>query len=273
VLHILAHLETTAHLPSSLYDPGYVALARRHLGDPAERALGADIEALSTHLVSHEGLIAIQPLLRLHPSLAAGLRGSQRSLLELDDDPGTNRAVRDALVEKAPLCAELLRCAALLEAETFVRWPLPDLTDVARRIRDALPAFWGVSPQLRCLPIRTFLALGMRGRAWPDEIWVGIPVESGEPSLEHVLWQAAHEATVLEVAQRTPLGERHIERLAVALMSQRATRSNMRPSYEQWLRNFDATVRDWANGTALSETDRQWLDGVALDPFEGTPER
>src|SRR5512145_905009 len=188
VLHVLAHLETTAHLASSLYDPGYVALARRHLGDPAARALGEDLEALSTHLVSHEGLIAIQPLLLLHPSLQAGLHGSRRSLAELDDDSGTNRAARDALLEQAPVEAELLRCAALLEAETFVRWPLPDLTAVSRRIRDALPAFGWVAPRIRRLPIRTLRALGMRGRAWPDEIWVGIPVESGEPSLEHVLW-------------------------------------------------------------------------------------
>ena len=149
VLHVLAHLESTARLPSSVCSEAYLSAARQHVGPVRERALGADIPVLAAHLTTHERLSAVQLLIRLHPTMAAARRSAHLPLGSLEDESETNTEVRDLLLGACPVAAELVRCAALLEADGFSAWPLPDRGELQDRLEQALPTLWPVAPRLR----------------------------------------------------------------------------------------------------------------------------
>jgi hypothetical protein len=265
VLHVLAHLSHTAPLPASLYHADYLQEAERHLGSIFDRALGDDIAALTSQLTTHEQLTAVQLVARLHPSIAAARRTEQRALYALVDDGDADLVVRDYLVARCPVAAELLRCAALLELSHFLEWPLPNLELAQEKLERVLPVFCSVAPELRRRPIRMLRTLGQRGRAWSDAIWVGIPVECGSPSWGHVLWQACHEATVLEVAdragdERRSISERDVERLAVALLARRAAKARMRSGHDSWLSRMTPETRLWTDAQSLSRRECEWLE-------------
>jgi hypothetical protein len=285
VLHVLAHLECTAHLPSSLYDPHYVVQARRQLGPPEARALDRDLAILAEMLDTHERLSQVQQLVLLHQSLESALEASTLELASLGARSGADLQLRDRLLRDCPVAAELLRCAALLEAETFVQWPLPERDPIQSQLDRAMPDFWSVAPWLRRVRVRPLRVLGYRGRAFPDEIWVGIPArdmspalvhdsphEAKRPSLAHVSCQAAHEATVLEVAQRATadhvnISEREVEQVAVALLSRRAQSSKLASIHVEWLQTWAPEVQAWASGEGLSAALVEWLQHLIDTPF------
>jgi hypothetical protein len=139
-----------------------------------------------------------------------------------------------------------------------------------------LPGLYPVAPRLRSLPVRMLRVLGMRGRLWRDMICVGIPLESGEPTLEHVLWQAAHEATVCEIAERAareqrPLPEREVEQFSVALLARRARRSAAVTGHGRWLGRMAPEVAAWTDPRGLSDEGRNWLEGFPVDALERNP--
>lgn len=264
VLHVLAHLESTAVLPSSLFDAAYLRTAREHLGPAEERDLGRELAPLAELFTNQSALCAVQLVARLHPSLSAALRVARQDLAALDDANATNLGVRTELLTTGAVAAELLRCAALLEADTFLHWPLPDTAILQSRVAAAMPALWPVAPKLRTTRVELLRTLGHRGRAWPDAIWVGIPQDGGEPSLNHVLWQAAHEAVVLEVAERSravgaQLSERGVEQCAVALLARRAEASALSEAHAAWLSRMAPEVRSWAAAESLSSEIQEWL--------------
>jgi hypothetical protein len=265
VLHVLAHLDSTSELPSSLHSEEYSRAAAQHLGPVSKRAIAEDIGLLSSQLTTHEQLIPLQLVARLHPSLAAARRTQHLELTALVADGDSDLTIRDYLLTECPVPAELLRCAALLEAPHFANWPLPDLTTRQQKLERVLPVFWVVAPWLRYLQVCMLRVLGLRGRAWPDAIWIGIPDNGQRPSWGHVLWQACHEATVLEVADRayrnqSELGERSVERLAVALLSRRAANARLRSGHTSWLSRVSLPAREWAEEISLSGKERNWLE-------------
>ncbi len=264
VLHVLAHLEATAELPSSVYSECYVRAARQRLGPVSERELGRDLALLVAQLNRHAELAQVQLLTRLHPTLADARNNAHRELCSLGDASNTNLEIRDTLLATVPIQAELLRCSALLEAEIFERWPLPDQDAFRRALQAPLSGLWSVAPQLRCLSVYGLRVLGRRGRAFPDGIWVGIPDEPEGPSVNHVTWQAAHEATVLEVSvrartERWQLGERQVEHLAVVLMERRARAQGMTEGHGAWLSAMQPGARAWADAAALTDAERTLL--------------
>lgn len=272
VLHVLAHLEATAHLPSSLYDPDYVQAARLQLGPIESRALGQDLTALAPQLVNHELLSQVQLLVRLHPSLASAQGAAAFELCELDDPNESDLGIRDLLLAHCALPAELLRCATLLEAEAFLRWPLPELATIQARLDQGLPAFWSLAPRLRHSRVRPLRVLGYRGRVFSDEIWVGIPNANQGPSLAHVLCQAAHEATVLEVAERARfdrvrLTEREVEHVALALLARRARDGALAFEHGEWLRTLTPKAGEWASGAELPLGLQGWLERLVHTPL------
>jgi len=257
VFHVLAHLEETAHLPSSLFDRAYVAMAEAQLGPASTRALGKDLMALSAQLTNHERLSQVQLLARLHPNMASAVRTVRFDLSSLPADGNTDLRVRDQLLRHCTLEAELLRCAALLEADSFLCWPLPHLETVSAEIEREVQNFLPISPWLSSLRVRPLRVLGHRGRAFGDEIWVGIPTPAAEPSLAHVLCQAAHEATVVEVDARShanhrTFSERELEQIAVALFARRASSSSLAGYHRDWLSRWSPEVQAWAQARGLS---------------------
>jgi hypothetical protein len=78
--------------------------------------------------------------------------------------------------------------------------------------------------------------LYQRGRAWGDELWVGHPAAEVAPSVEHAAWQAAHEATVVEVARELEdLSERDVEGEAVVRLTRRAAEAGEGAGHAAWL--------------------------------------
>ncbi len=276
VLHVLSHLESTAALPSTLFDPAYVAAAREHLGCPERRALGTDLRVLSACLTDHVTLSAVQLVARLHPSLEAAKAAARYELAELPGD-GADLQVRDALLATCAGAAELVRGAALLEAEPFMAWPLPEPSATMQQLAAGLKEFSAAAPLLKTLPVELFRALGSRGRAWPDAIWIGFPSDAEESSHSHVLTQAAHEATVLEVRARAnewgyPLGERAIEQVSVALLARRLRGAPARHHHERWLARMAPEIRAWTSGAGLSPESSRYLDSWVLNGDEGLPD-
>lgn len=270
VLHVLAHLEATAALPSTLYSAVYVQAARSQLGPIEARALGMDVGVLSSQLTTHGELSRVQLLTRLHPCLASALHLAAMPLAEFEMGAHCDLLIRDALLNDCPVAAELLRCAALLEASAFLRWPLPDIVELQAGVSQLLPQYWSIAPLLRTLPVHHLRVLGQRGRAWPDQIWIGIPDINEGPSLSSILWQAAHEATVLEVAARArqapfQLSERAVEQIAVALMARRAKTCTSASGHDKWLSQLSSEVRDWTNPDVLPGEHRHWLDAIAFE--------
>ena len=130
-----------------------------------------------------------------------------------------------------------MRCAAELERQYFealpdidVDWPALELA-LSNKIR--------VSPSLASTKVRVIPPLRLRGRVRGDEIWIGAPGTDG-PSVSHVAWQAAHEATVAELALHASRPERTTERMAVALLAARARRVDQGAEHAEWLAHFAA---------------------------------
>ena len=77
----------------------------------------------------------------------------------------------------------------------------------------------------------------MRGRVYGREIWVGEPGnEPHNPTLEHVMWQAAHEAAAVELGEHAPdLPFPAIEHGSVVLLAVRSERAGRAADHARWL--------------------------------------
>ena len=229
VFHVLAHVRGTAHLPASVYDETYVSFVESHVGPAATRTLAEDAAALTAALPNHETLARGQLVARLFDSIESAM---SHAATDLEDLGGAATTLR--LVARG---AELLRCAALLEADTFAT--LPAATRDLVELNAALEVTQRVSPTLADHKLMLLRPLRLRGRLFHDEIWLGAPDAVLGPSAEHVAWQAAHEASVGEVAcaaHRT--AERGIEHIALVLMTERAADAGLADAHAHWLAHF-----------------------------------
>ena len=86
-------------------------------------------------------------------------------------------------------------------------------------------------------------SLGRRGRLRGREIWIGAPFPGGGPDLDHLAFQAAHEATVGELIalEGAPAGDdRPLEAAALVLLKRRAERVGLGEAHARWLAHFGA---------------------------------
>jgi hypothetical protein len=240
VFHVLAHVEATSALPSSLYDPVYVAFAARHAGAATNRSLADDAAAIGRVVTTHDELARLQWVAYLFDDVADARAVARCDLGELSvQDVADPRALHEST--KMDAVAEALRAAAELEATYHAALPtaVQDPTLGSWLARAAVAA-----PRLETLRVQSLRALGLRGRVVAPAIWVGVPSLDLDVSAEHVALQAAHEATVVEVYERAvandePLGERDIEDAALNLLSERARKTGLAEHHENWLRRCE----------------------------------
>jgi hypothetical protein len=228
VFHVLAHVRGTASLPASAYDRVYVAWAEARLGPASARMLEEDAAVLGTALAAHEALAAVQLLAWLYDDAEHARSDADRELADV-------RAARPQLIE--PLLAagagvEILRCAALLELDEVAR--LGEVTTDAG-FGEALQTLVPVAPRLAHATVVPVRALRLRGRVFDSEIFVGAPSNELRLGAQHAAWQAAHEATVREIAAGGGLSERAVEREALELLRTRAAGAGLAASHERWL--------------------------------------
>jgi hypothetical protein len=231
VFHVLAHLDATT-LPASVHRPEYIRYVETQLGPASNRALGQDVNVLRPLIGTHTRYAQLQLLAWLYPDVQSALADADRDLSELASSPVTH-ALLSALQALGP-AAELLRCAALLEAPHFAELqPLafdPEALQV--ELRQAVRA----APWLRNYPVQRVDSLTRHGRVYGRQIWVGTPHRAVAVEADHVAWQAAHEATVNEVRLKQPSKpEREVEGEAIALLQSQAARAGLQTAHSRWL--------------------------------------
>jgi hypothetical protein len=253
VFHVLAHAAVPAGLPSSLYSPRYVRWCAERLGPSDARELGQDAAALAAQLDSHTTLASVQALAWLFRSPEEALRCADRSLAELCADD-VDRPTLLAHLRGLGAAAELLFCAACLELPGLWRLPAPAL---APELPGALELLIPAAPGLAQARIAAVRPLGFCGRVHRGEIWLGTPLDDGLPGAEHAAMQAAHEATVSELATRTHghLGERDVERGAIVLLAERCRDAGLAELHADW----------YARLTGAPPTERSALPSAVRD--------
>lgn len=233
VFHVLAHVSATAHLAPSLHDPAYVEAARRALGPAEARALGEDARLLGGLLPTFASLAGAQELAWLFRSAE---RAGACAGRDLDDLGADDVDAPDLLPRLAgDPAVEILRAAAELELPLLSRLPpIPvDLAALSRALAEIAPA----APLLARCRVGVVRALGLRGRVRDREIWVGAA------TVAHAAWQAAHEATVAEIAERLraagePFDHDRVEEAAIALLTERAYAAGLSAAHATWLAHF-----------------------------------
>jgi hypothetical protein len=241
VYHVLAHVQGSAHLPASVYDATYVAWAQRHLGPASRRNLGRDLELLARSLSTHESLAAAQLLAFLFADVAQLQRAEACDLALLEEHHMSAPSLRPAVLS-AGVGAELLRAACELELAAHLTLP-PVSLEIGSFSR-AIEAQHAVAPWLRRSAVVPVRSLRLRGRVVRSVIWVGAPESCDGPSLEHVAWQASHEATVMEVSTHFAHRLDHdvLEHTAIVLLARRAERAARAHAHRQWLSHLDGGV-------------------------------
>jgi hypothetical protein len=209
-------------------------LVAEHGGPCGERTLGEDCVALGQLLTDHASLSRAQLTALLYADVEGAMSEADRELERLS----APASLLHALLPLRP-AVELLRCAALLEAPVLTSLPPLAFDEVA--LTAALERVHGASPKLDShvfVPVR---ALRLRGRLFEKEIWHGVPSTALELDATHVAWQAAHEATVAEVAEAAraaALQERGIEHVALVLLAERATAAGLEREHRAWVQHF-----------------------------------
>jgi len=255
VFHVLAHVRGTSSLAASVFDPRYVRWAESALGPARDRTLATDAAALAQLAPSHESLARTQVLAWLFTSLERASAVAVRPLEELEaQEVDAPELLAALLTSAAPV--ELLRCAAELEREAHARLPAIDVDFVG--VERELSRVSSAAPGLSSTRIALVSSLGRRGRVMRGEIWVGAPCAELEVTASHVAWQAAHEATVREVADALRISdqrgsERGVEQAAVVVLAERSRSGGLAAEHETWLAHF---------GANRPETDRRGLTGL-----------
>lgn len=130
-------------------------------------------------------------------------------------------ALSDGLV----VAASLHEPAALRAEEGL------DVPSALAALEDALAPLVAVAPGLAGARVELVPALRLRGRAFEDVLWVGLPSAALGVDVAHAAWQAAHEATVREVTARVRdaehaaagarVGHAELETFALSLLATR----------------------------------------------------
>ena len=237
VFHVLAHVEDTARLASSVFDAEYVAAAAELVGAADSRLLARDARVLAAAAATHEELARLQLLAWVFDDEAHARAHVSRDLADLA--PADARDPSALAAVAADPAAEVLRCAALLEAEHLAR--LPRASRKRGALSDALRVVGRAAPTLAAYRLAAIEPLRLRGRVRGGEIWIGAPEGPFAVSEEHLSWQAAHEATVGEVsAADSGLDERLVEHAAVVLLSERARSRGLADDHRRWFAHFGA---------------------------------
>lgn len=228
VFHVLAHVDVGA-IPASCHDLRWIRFAAERLGPARERKLAEDAAVLATLLGDHDRLAFAQALAWAFASAEEARAAVSRDLSELAGD-----AIRTALA--AGPAAEVLRAAAELELDALEALEAP--SSAAEEMRSALAAVAPAAPHLANCQVSLARPLPVRGRAFGTSIVVGVP---GVPGAEagFCAWQAAHEATVLEIGAG-PFVE--VERRALALLRSRARRAGLAAEHARWLSRIDLSA-------------------------------
>jgi hypothetical protein len=244
VFHVLAHVEATETLPSSVSDEAYRTFVEAHLGPASERALGGDARVLGDVLRDHAELSRVQTLAGVFRDAehAARVRGRDLTMLMAED------VAEPVFLESAKnggAAMEVLRAAAELEAPFHARLP-PVRTDLEAFDR-ALQARAVCAPLLTQFRISCLRSLRLRGRVVPGHIWVGAPGVDPPLTALHAAWQACHEATVAEVgaaAARRGLAivERTVEHAAIVLLTVRAAENGLSADHDTWCATFGSRM-------------------------------
>lgn len=235
VFHVLAHVRASAALPSSVFDPAWIAFAERWMGPAAERPLGEDAAALGALVSEHRELAELQLLAWLFEDPARAAVAATRGLATLGPEDVDAPELLDWAKRAGP-AAELLLIAVGLERPLLSLLPRPELD--WEPIEAGFSEMQRVAPGLAECSIALVRSLRLRGRVRGDAIWVGAPDPAHGLALEHVLWQAAHEASVREVARHSRAEERRIEAMAVVLLAERARREGREGEHAVWLAHF-----------------------------------
>lgn len=232
VFHVLAHVPT--RVAASLWDQEYVRRCAETLGSAAHRPLGEDARVLARLLDDHEVLARVQLLAWLFVEVGRARSVALVDLAALSPDAVDAPELLPAL-RRAGDAVEILRCAVELEAPLLARLPRVkvDVEPVEvelRRVRRAAPA-------LARFTIRLLAPLRRRGRVRGDEIWVGVP--GSGLTIEHVAWQAAHEATVAELSALGDRSEREVEHAALDTLRDRARAVGLEAEHAVWFSHLD----------------------------------
>lgn len=253
VFHVLAHVRGSAGVPASVYDPDWVRFAAAHLGPAESRTLAEDAAALGRLASGHEALSRLQLVAWLFADLERSRAVATRDLAELSADEVDAPELLAPLRQLGP-APELLRAAAELERPFFERLPAPEI-DWARS-EASLAGMLEVAPELGQCTVELVRSLRLRGRVRGARIWVGVPEPALGPTLEHVSWQAAHEATVREVGRHARAAERRVEQMAVVLLAARARRQGRDADHGAWLAHFGANAPE-TEASSLDDAERR----------------
>jgi hypothetical protein len=247
VFHVLAHVPGGA--AASLWEPRYVRWAEARLGPASLRALGDDVRALAALLPDHDALATAQLLAWVFRDPARAERVFDRGLGELEAGHVDDAALLARIRAAAPAVlqgADLLFCAAALEAPSVAR--LPPLHVDQAALSSAVLRLAPLAPALSTVTLGVVRALGWRGRVLRGEICVGAPETLDEgPTLEHVSWQAAHEAVVAEVSRAGAAGHADTEHVAIVLLAERARGAGLGEPHARWLSSLRAPPSERAS--------------------------
>jgi hypothetical protein len=126
--------------------------------------------------------------------------------------------------------AELLWCAIALEDDAHSGLPEMKTHDVV----EAALTLADVAPTIAQFDLGIVRSLRLRGRVRGREIWIGEP--GAGPTLDHVAWQAAHEAAAVELSEHHPmLPFPSIEHGSVVLLAMRSERAGRGAEHAKWL--------------------------------------
>jgi hypothetical protein len=229
VFHVLAHVDV-GRVPASCHDPRWIRWAAERMGPAAQRRLAEDAAVLATTLASHEHLARAQALAWAFPSADAARAVAARDLDALEKNDALSLAL------SAGPGAEVLRAAAELELDAIEALGAPP--DDRAAIARALAAVAAAAPYLARCDVRLARPLPVRGRAFGRAIVVGFPRIAGAEA-DFVAWQAAHEATVLEIG---PGAFEDVERRAIATLRSRARRAGLGDAHARWLAGIDLSA-------------------------------
>lgn len=265
--HVLAHVRRSADLPSSLYDAEWVRFAERRLGSAAARTLAEDADALGRLVTEHEAFARLQLLCWLFRDLERACGAFGRELAELTPAEVDEPELLAPLAALGP-GAELLFLAAALERPYFTELPAAQVDWAAAEA--ALASLLPLAPALGGCSVALLRPLRLRGRVRGSLIWVGAPDAALGLAVEHVAWQAAHEATVREVALAERASERRVEHMAVVLLAERAARQGRAAEHARWLGHFGPNAPD-TRVEALGEAEARAVRALLerQDPVAG----
>jgi hypothetical protein len=171
--HALAHLALAP--PRSVRDERYLAWSRTTLPEAARSPLEEDALAISLLIESDGSADAVQWLPLLHGSIEALLAASQSELGSRAVDGHADAMALGALRAGARDGVEWLRTDVLLVARAFAG-ALGASKHVAPRSLDEVTELLAALPRADVPPsVVLDPALGARGRAFPEVVFVGAP--------------------------------------------------------------------------------------------------